>query len=136
MWDSLVQHESIESILHDKGLSQIGDNLVNFLYSLAKSSVLETASGEKVRDKVLAKAIRNSSLYPYVGRRTDAGRAADSYEAIIAWLWMKDQLDAKWAVHFLAERLSITKTTNRKQEGAIAAEAFQALIEEVKDRLP
>ncbi|MFW9918339.1 MAG: ribonuclease III family protein [Candidatus Thorarchaeota archaeon] len=137
MWDSLlVQHDSIDSIMSDKGLAQIGDNLVNFFYSLAKSVVLECMSGEKVRDKVLAKAIRATALYQHIGRRTDAGRAADAYEAIIAWLWMKGKLDADWAITHLAENLKIEKTTNRKQEGEIAAEAFRLLLEMIADRLP
>jgi len=137
LWDKLlVQHDSLEAIMNDKGLAQIGDNLVNFIYSLAKSVVLESMSGEKVRDKVLAKAIRATSIYDHIGHRTDAGRAADAYEAIIAWLWMKDRLDAGWAIGYLAERLTIDRTTNRKQEGEAAAEAFKSLLEELADRLP
>jgi hypothetical protein len=136
MWDKLVQHDSIESILNDKGLAQIGDNLVNFYYSLAKSVVLGESSGEKVRDKVLAKAIRATDIYNYIGRRTDAGRAADAYEAVIAWLWMKDLLDEKWVIQFISEHLDIDKKTNRKQEATISAEVFRLLLEEIKDGLP
>jgi len=136
MWDNLVQHDCIEAIMNDKGLAQIGDNLVNFFYSLAKSVVLGTSSGEKVRDKVLAKAIRATAVYKHMGRRTDAGRAADAYEAIIAWLWMKDLLDEKWVIQYLVEHLEIDKTTNRKQEGIIAAEAFKSLLEKIADQLP
>jgi len=136
MWDNLVQHDSIEAILNDKGLAQIGDNLVNFYYSLAKSIVLGASSGEKVRDKVLAKAIRATKVYDHIGRRTDAGRAADAYEAVIAWLWMKDLLDAKWVIQFLVDHLDIDKTTNRKQEGMISAEAFRLLLEELAGKLP
>ena len=136
MWDNLVQHDSIEAILNDKGLAQIGDNLVNFYYSLAKSIVLGASSGEKVRDKVLAKAIRATEVYGHIGRRTDAGRAADAYEAVIAWLWMKDLLDEKWVIKFLVDHLDIDKKTNRKQEGIISAEAFRLLLEELADKLP
>ncbi len=137
LWDNLLdQHNSIDSIMNDKGLAQIGDNLVNFFYSLAKSVVLGSMSGEKVRDKVLAKAIRATPIYERIGRRTDAGRAADAYEAIIAWLWMKGNLDSQWAITYLAERLDLDKTTNRKQEGEIAAEAFKSLLEKLTERLP
>ena len=137
LWDNLIaQHDSIDSIMNDKGLAQIGDNLVNFFYSLAKSMVLESMSGEKVRDKVLAKAIRATPIYGHIGHRTDAGQAADAYEAIIAWLWMKNKLDSQWTISYLAERLNLDKTTNRKQEGEIAAEAFRSLLEELTDRLP
>ena len=137
LWDNLlVQHDSVESILNDKGLAQIGDNLVNFFYSLAKSVVLDSMSGEKVRDKVLAKAIRATPVYHHIGRRTDAGRAADAYEAIIAWLWMKDKLDSKWVIEFLVKHLDFDRTTNRKKEAEISSEAFRLLLEEISDRLP
>lgn len=137
LWDDLlVQHDSVDSIMNDKGLAQIGDNLVNFLYSLAKSVALGTMSGEKVRDKVLAKAIRSTTVYQHIGHRTDAGRAADAYEAIIAWLWMKGKLDAKMVIRHLTEELKIDSTTNRKQEGELAAEAFKSLLECLVDCLP
>ncbi len=122
--------------MKDKGLAQIGDNLVNFFYSLAKSVATSVASGEKVRDSVLAKAIRATSVYHHMGRRTDPGRAADAYEAIIAYLWMKDKLDIKDVVRFLTDRLDIDSTTNRKKEAEISSEAFRLLLESISDRLP
>ncbi len=136
MWDSLVQHDSIESIMNDKGLAQIGDNLVNFCYSLAKSMALEKMQGQKVRDSVLARAIRATSVYQYMGRRTDVGKAADAYEALMAWLWMKGLLEISSIVDFLVKHLNIDTKTNRKEEGEIASIAFQKLLEEVSKDLP
>lgn len=136
MWDSLVQHDSIESIVRDKGLSQIGDNLVNFCYSLAKSVALGKASGEKVRDSVLARAIRATSIYSHIKRRTDAGTAADAYEALMAWLWMTGRLDIRFMVEFLSMHLDLDEKINRKSEGAIASLAFQKLLEDVAPKLP
>ncbi|MFW9849097.1 MAG: ribonuclease III family protein [Candidatus Thorarchaeota archaeon] len=136
MWDSLVQHDSIESIMNDKGLAQIGDNLVNFCYSLAKSIVLEKMQGQKVRDSVLARAIRATSVYQYMGRRTDVGKAADAYEALMAWLWMKGLLEISSIVDFLVKHLNLDTKTNRKKEGEIASIAFQKLLEEVSKDLP
>ncbi|MFW9841404.1 MAG: ribonuclease III family protein, partial [Candidatus Thorarchaeota archaeon] len=62
MWESFVHHKSIEAIMNDKGLAKVGDNLVNFIYSLAKSVVLGHTTGEKVRDSVLARAIRATEI--------------------------------------------------------------------------
>ncbi len=137
MWDSLVDsHDSVEAIMNDKGLAQIGDNLVNFCYSLAKSVVLDKMQGEKVRDSVLARAIRATSVYKYMGRRTDIGRAADAYEALVAWLWMKNLLDISSIVEFLTKYLEINSKTNRQEEGEIAALAFQKLLEKVSNNFP
>ena len=136
MWEAFIQHQSIEAILHDKGLAKIGDNLVNLCYSLAKSQVLGKLTGEKVRDSVLARAIRKTSVYTHMNRRTDAGRAADAYEAIMAYLWLSDKISIQNIVQSLTETLDIDNTTNRKREGEISASSFQCLLEKYMKQLP
>ena len=136
MWNALIQHETIDSIMQDKGLAKIGDGIVNLCYSLAKSLVIGSATGEKVRDSVLARAIRSTSLYQHMGRRTDIGRAADAYEAIMAFLWLKGMMTVEVAVTTLVPLLEIDATTSRTREGKVAARAFQALLEENQDHLP
>ncbi len=122
--------------MNDKGLAQIGDNLVNLCYSLAKSVVLGKAGGEKVRDSVLARAIRSTVVYKRIGRRTDAGGAGDAYEAILGWLWMTNRITVKKIVEHLTPHLDIDSKTNRKKEGEISAQAFQSLLELVMQDLP
>lgn len=136
MWETFVDHENIESIMHDKGLAKVGDGLVNFCYSLAKSLVLGYATGEKVRDSVLARAIRSTSVYSHMNRRTDAGRAGDAYEAIMAYLWMTEKISISDMVDSLSESLVIDSTTSRKKEGEIAAIAFQKFLECNIEHLP
>lgn len=122
--------------MKDKGLAKIGDNLVNFSYSLAKSLVLGEATGEKVRDSVLARALRATPIYRKMGRRTDAGRAADGYEAIMAYLWLTERTSIQDIVSSLISTLHIDAKTNRKQEGNAAAVSFQILLEQNLDSLP
>ena len=136
MWNVLIQHETIDSIMQDKGLAKIGDGIVNLCYSLAKSLVIGSATGEKVRDSVLARAIRSTSLYQHMGRRTDIGRAADAYEAIMAFLWLKGMMTIEGAVTTLVPLLEIDAATSRTREGEVAARAFQALLEENQNHLP
>jgi hypothetical protein len=136
MWEAFVHHESVESIMNDKGLAKVGDNLINFIYSLAKSVVLGQTTGEKVRDSVLARAIRATDVYNHISRRTDAGRAADAYEAIMAYLWMTGKITIQQAVESLTNTLHIDSKTNRKKEGETAALSFQYLLEQHIDSLP
>ena len=136
MWETFVKHKNIESIMHDKGLAKVGDNLVNFCYSLAKSLVLGYTTGEKVRDSVLARAIRSTSIYHHMNRRADAGRAGDAYEAIMAYLWMKGVVSISDIVSSLSATLDIDNTTSRKKEGEIAAESFRKLLEDNTKHLP
>jgi hypothetical protein len=136
MWKSLVKHETIDGIMKDKGLAKLGDSLANLCYSLAKSSVLGSPTGEKVRDRVLAQAIRSTSVYQYIGHRTDAGTAGDAYEAIIAYLWLTEKTTIDDMVSLLCDSLKIDSQTGRKEENAIAAEAFRLLLEHYIDILP
>lgn len=135
LWESFVQHESVEEVLNDKGLAKVGDAIVNLCYSLAKSRVLQRATGEKVRDDVLAKAIRSTSLYTRMNRRTSKGLAADSYEAIIAYLWMSDSVTIEEIVEHLVQHLSIDTRTSRKREAEVASEAFKSLLQYLSGRL-
>ena len=136
MWETFVEHKNVESIMHDKGLAKVGDGLVNFCYSLAKSLVLGYATGEKVRDSVLARAIRSTSVYDHMKRRTDAGRAGDAYEAIMAYLWITEKISITGMVDSLSVSLDIDSTTSRKKEGEIAATAFQQFLESNIEHLP
>ncbi|MFX1559440.1 MAG: ribonuclease III family protein [Promethearchaeota archaeon] len=136
MWESFIQHETVEEIMNDKGLAQIGDGIVNLCYSLAKSKVIGSATGNKVRDSVLARAVRATDVYRHISRRTDTGRAADAYEAIIAYLWMKGSITIQGMVDTLAQSLHIDSKTNRKKEGEIAALSFQIFLEQHISLLP
>ena len=136
MWETFVQHKSVEEIMNDKGLAKVGDGIVNLCYSLAKSKALGHATGDKVRDSVLARAIRSTEVYRHISRRTDLGRAADAYEAIIAYLWMRGVITIQGFVDSLAETLHIDAKTNRKEEAAIAARSFQHLLEQHLGSLP
>jgi dsRNA-specific ribonuclease len=128
LWGFLEEHQSTKAIIRNKGLAKLGDNLVNLCYSLAKSEVLMEPVGEKVRDSVLARAIRDTPVYTHIGRRTDLGLAADAYEAIIAYLWLTGNLTIETIVSNLVQELEIDSETNRKQEGEIASRAFRDLL--------
>ncbi len=134
MRDSLLHHNSLREIMNDTGLAQIGDALVNLCYSVAKSLALGKMGGEKVRDSVLARAIRATSFYHQIGHRTDAGEAGDAYEALIGYLWLKEAVSVDEIIEILLPELHIDKTTSRKKEGEIAALAFQRLLERLADR--
>ena len=136
MWDDFVQHQSIDEIVNDKGLAKTGDALVNLCYSLAKSLVLGVASGEKVQDAVLARAIRATPLYSHLRRRADVGTAGDAYEALIAYLWMSGKVTIEDMVNHIVPLLDFDSRTNRKKEADVAAIAFQSLLESLSLHLP
>jgi hypothetical protein len=84
---------------------------------------------------VLARAIRATEVYRHISHRTDSGKAADAYEAIIAYLWMTGKITVQGTVDALAQTLHIDSKTNRKKEGEIAALSFQHFLEQHIDSL-
>jgi hypothetical protein len=136
MYQPLVTHDSVEHIMNDKGLAKIGDTLINFIYSLSKSIVLGFSTGEKVRDSILARAIRQTSIYERIGHRTDAGTAGDAYEAIVAYLWLTKQIQIDSIVDMLVDLLPLDTQTSRRAEGRIAAEAFESIMDHLIELVP
>ena len=121
--------------MKDKGLAKLGDSLVNLCYSLAKSIVIGKPVGEKVRDSVLARAIRASPIYYQLGRRADIGTAADAYEAIMAYLWISEIATIESIVEILTQSLELDSKTSRKEEGKTAANAFHSVLEHFSSTL-
>ncbi|UCE10357.1 MAG: hypothetical protein JSW61_00070 [Candidatus Thorarchaeota archaeon] len=115
--------------MNDKGLAKLGDALVNLFYSLGKSLATGSLAGEKVRDDVLAKAIRSTAAYRHLRRRTDMGAAGDAYEAIVAFLWLNGEISIEEAAEFLSKQLELDKKTSRKKEADTATKAFKAFLE-------
>ncbi|MFX0106933.1 MAG: ribonuclease III family protein [Candidatus Hodarchaeota archaeon] len=136
MWQFFHNHQSVDAILRDKGLAKVGDGLVNLCYSLAKSQVLGKATGEKVRDRVLANAIRETSIGKLFRRRTDPGTAADGYEAILAYLWLNNHVTIESAVALLVENLEKESLSSIKDEKKTATLAFQILLQHLIELLP
>ncbi|NHI84163.1 MAG: hypothetical protein EAX81_07670 [Candidatus Thorarchaeota archaeon] len=136
MWRFLGDHQTVEGILRDKDLAKLGDSLVNLCYSLAKSQIIGKPTGEKVRDKVLARAIRETPIYDKYSRRTDAGRAADAYEAAIAYLWLKEKVTIEKIVGSLVTNMTNEIDVSRRHENEISSQAFQRLLEELIHLLP
>lgn len=136
MLDTLIQHDSVREIMSDTGLAQIGDSLANLCYSVAKSSVLGQFVGERVRDDVLAKAIRSNPVYGEMGKRTDVGQAGDAYEAILAYVWLTGGTSIESVVSTLKQNLLIDSKTGRKQENNIASGAFRVLLDDLIAALP
>ena len=136
MWKFVKKYQSTADIMRDKGLAKVGDGLVNLCYSLAKSEVLGEATGEKVRDNVLARALRATPISGHISRRTDSGAAADAFEAIVAYLWLTGRTTTDTLVSSLVERLDIHSDMNRKEDGELAVEAFRNVLEGLMDLLP
>jgi len=103
-FDRLIAHvENIELAAKDKGLAKLGDEIINFCFSLAKSIFLKTCTGEKVSAKILAKAMKNSNLRDYAKLRAKSHDIADAAEAIIAYSFLSKKVTIDEIIDILLE---------------------------------
>lgn len=131
----LYQDKNLLEILKDRGLSNLGDNFTNFIYSLAKSKVLNQATGWKVSGKTLATALKESGLREFCPSRASTHDLADFAESIIVYLWFTNNYTIDQMVSILAEEMNDGIFKDLKKEERTAIKAFTILFIEFKNAL-
>jgi len=141
--DDLNQHLSKKTIGTDKGLAKLGDSIVNLTYSTAKSIYLTRTNknnrsirtGIKVSKKILAEALKNADLKTFAKNRGDAHDMADTVEAIVAYVWLNNNMSLEDMIEVLWKSLS-GDISIRTQEIETARIAFTNLLIKMKVFLP
>ncbi|MHA2034819.1 MAG: ribonuclease III family protein [Promethearchaeota archaeon] len=136
-------NKSQKAIGTDKGLAKIGDGIVNLAYSMAKSIVLTRTNqnnnvlrtGLKVSKKILANSLKNANMKEFAKTRADAHDLADTVEALVAYVWLKNQISLHEIIEFLSSNLP-GNLTIRSEEILNATEAFTKLLIKIKPLLP
>ena len=132
---------SQKSIGTDKGLAKIGDGIVNLAYSIAKSIYLTENSsnisrtGLKVNKTILSNALKNANMKNFAKKRADAHDLANTVEAIIAYVFLNNNITLSEIIDFLKKNLS-GNIQNRTQEAIAATNAFTNLLIHIKKFLP
>ncbi|MFW9973456.1 MAG: ribonuclease III family protein [Candidatus Odinarchaeota archaeon] len=139
----LNRNKSQRAIGTDKGLAKIGDGIVNLAYSIAKSIYLTKnnlnhkiiRTGKKVSKKILESALKNADMKNFAKTRADAHDLADTVEALIAYIWLKNEMTLEEIINFLVDNLS-GDLYNRNEEIKHATNAFTNLLIYTKKFLP
>jgi len=139
----ITQDLSQKAIGTNKGLAKIGDELVNFVYSVAKSIYLTKSNShnravltsKKVGKKILATALKDANLKQFAKNRADAHDLADTVEAIIGYVWLSNQMQLEELIDFLVDNFS-GNLNDRNEEIKQAQEVFAKLLIHVKPFLP
>ena len=123
--DEKKPQDSLLAFILTKGNSKLGDALVNFIYSLAKSAVSTQVTGTKVSDFILATAYRsslwmNNDILKLKGKK---GYLADHVEALILYFWV-----------FEFVTLKPEKLHHPREEEQIAVLSFKNLLNELKQK--
>ena len=120
----------LRDFLFNKGNAKLGDSLVNFIYSLAKSGVTKSPTGTKVSDAILAKAYR-SSLWmktDYLKLKGKKGQLADQVEALVLFFWIHKLISIDNFVSVLMENLIPSKLHHPREEEETAIVAFKSIL--------
>lgn len=128
----------------DKGLAKIGDGIVNLTYSVAKSIYLTRFKklqenpirvGKKVDKYILSNALKNANLRLYTKTRPDSHDLANTYESLIAYVWLSGAITIKKIIDILENQLE-DDISDYKLERKNAIKAFTELLNQIKNFIP
>jgi dsRNA-specific ribonuclease len=125
----ILSDEDQKHVLNNKRLAKLGDALINFLYSVAKSIVAGEFCGEKVSDRSLAAALRETSLKEGLRSRRTVDDLGDAVEAFCAHLWIKQLVSLEEMVSVLINAINDLELGHHKAEKVAERRAFKTLIE-------
>ena len=120
----------LSTYISNKGNAKLGDALVNFIYSLAKSIAIGTPTGVKVSDSILTEAYRESSWRKsnILTLKGNKGHIADGVEALILYFWVHGNLTLDDLVSPIKDELNAEKLHHPREEYRTAINSFTNLL--------
>ncbi len=131
----LKNYKGLTEIFKDKKLAQLGDNFINFIYSLAKSIVLKSPEGWKVSANVLSQAMKDADLRKVAPKRASSHDIGDFAEALVAHCWLSKKISMDEAIGILSENLKGGNFSDIKKEERTATVAFTELLKYIKEKI-
>lgn len=124
-------NDNLVLFVHNKGNAKLGDSLVNFIYSVAKSLVSKKPTGMKVSDSILSEAYKGSLWYKtntlkLTGKKN---RVADAIEALILFFWIQEEINLEGLIDPLITELEPERLHHPKEEHFSAVLSFQSLLD-------
>lgn len=122
--------KNLTTYIHNKSNAKLGDALVNFIYSVAKSLVSGIPTGMKVSDSILSEAFKGSMWHKTNTLKLSGkkNRIADSVEALILFFWVHEGLSLKNLIEPLESQLEPQSFRHPKEEHLTAVLSFQNLL--------
>ena len=129
-----LETREIRKIILSKNLSQLGDFLTNYVYSLMRIGVRGKNGAIHVWDKSLAFAAKNSELKQHFPSRTKTDGLADGVEALIAFVYLNGIMNLNEMVVTLEKGANDNDFINSVRERRACGEYFELLIREIITR--
>ena len=112
------------NFLHDPRNAALGDSLVNFIYSVAKSLASANFTGTKVPDYVMVDAYKESLLFTKLKLTGERKKLGNTLESLVLATWVYDLLTLDDLVLRLKEELDPKMFKNITEERRTATKAF------------
>jgi hypothetical protein len=124
------RNKNLTTYVHSKSNAKLGDALVNFIYSVAKSLVSGIPTGMKVSDSILSEAFKGSLWHKTNTLKLSGkkNRVADAVEALILFFWVQEGLGLKKLIEPLESQLEPHRLRHPKEEHKSAVLSFQNLL--------
>jgi hypothetical protein len=128
-----ADHLNLMTFIQDKGNAKLGDSLVNFIYSVAKTIVSGKPTGTKVSDSILSEAFKTSLWYKNEALKLSGnkGRIADSVEALILFFWVQKDSTLEFLINPLVSQLEPNRLQHPREEHNSAVNSFQKLLDKL-----
>ena len=126
--------KKIRSVMRNHGLAKFGDSLSNFIYSLAKTQVLNKPTGERVFDNALAEAVRKTDLRPLMPSSISSGDIGDGAEALVGYAYLEELMTIEEMVEIIYPVIDEHSEENyipRKEERNAMMKSFELLLLEI-----
>jgi hypothetical protein len=123
--------QNLMTFVLDKGNAKLGDSLVNFIYSIAKTIVLGKPTGVKVSDSILSESYKTSLWYKTNTLRLSGKKAriADSIEALILFFWIEKDSNLEILIDPLVSELDPNHLQHPREEHGSAVNSFRNLLD-------
>ena len=129
--DEEISISSLKAFTFNKGNAKLGDSLVNFIYSLAKTGIINSSTGAKVSDYVLSEAYRASKWKKesVILLKGNKGLLADKVEALILYFWVFELFTIEELIKELMKHMNEELLHHPKEEEKSAIAAFCSLLD-------
>lgn len=131
MIDSFLKSNSLRHVLSSKELAQLGDFLVNFIYTAVRIGLKGVSGSIHVWDYSLKTAMELANLRKDLAKKMKPDRVADAAEALIAYSYLTKLMDLPEMIEFLSRRLNAEDFEIDKMEKEACAVAFSELFEQI-----
>lgn len=131
---NMLRKSKLQEIIRDRGLARLGDSILNFLYSIAKTKASGLPTGGRVPNKVLVEALRSTEVCKDLSLRgmKDKGDVA---EALIAYAWLNGVLTLDEAVKVLSSYIKETQCGSLSAEQKQLAKGIGTLLNIISGKL-